>query len=204
MINTNMSLMSLAQTGAPQTSVPVATTRTEDAPVVKGDSVDIQSSPGAAAPRFKDSASSVKRDAVLTGLMIASAFLPPPARIIVAGVGGGLAMLTGFGELREGMRHMDTHEVFDGALHMLAGGAMVAAGTVGGPIFDAWALSGGVGLLAAKQALVDHPKEAIVGSFKEVGGLVKDGFLSVREEFRSHPKPEPQPDPKPEPPAPKP
>jgi len=136
--------------------------------------------PAAAAPIFNAS-QSIARDTLLGSLMLATAFLPPMARLATGIIAGSIGALTGLGEVREGMKTGNTQQVLDGGMHMLTGGVTTALGVIGNPVFSVWATSGGLAILAGK-TFIDHPGSTLKGAAEEIGGLFADGFNAVRQE----------------------
>lgn len=140
---------------------------------------------------FTDSARSGRRD-LLFGLALAAGtpgVLPPTAGKLVSGIVGGLGLLSGYGEVREGMRRSDIHQVLDGALHMGISVSLLAVTAVSSPLVGAFISTGGYTLLAGKM-LYDHPRDVLDVVALQPLGLIRDAGRSVWLEFRPEPEPE--------------
>ena len=130
---------------------------------------------------FYESSKSLKRDALMAVSLLSPMALPPSAGMAVGGVIGGLGLLAGYGELREGMRNMNTREVIDGVLHMGASTAMLTSVVVSNPITAAVATGVGMTLLAAKR-VVDRPKVAVEVALYEPFKMIRDSGISIYNE----------------------
>lgn len=134
---------------------------------------------------FRDSARSGRRD-LLFGVALAAGtpgVLPPTAGKLVGGIVGGLGLVSGYGEVREGMRRSDVHQVLDGALHMGISITLLAVAAVSSPLVGAFLSTGGYTLLGTK-ILYDHPKDALDVVALQPLGLIRDAGRSVWLEFR--------------------
>ncbi len=137
---------------------------------------------------FSDSARSGRRD-LLFGVALAAGtpgVLPPTAGKLVSGIVGGLGLISGYGEVREGMRRSDIHQVLDGALHMGVSVSLLAMTAVSSPLVGAFLSTGGYTLLAGKM-LYDHPKDVLDVVALQPLGLIRDAGRSVWLEFRPEP-----------------
>lgn len=132
---------------------------------------------------FYESSRSLKRDGLITGALLAPLALPHTASMAVGGVVGTLGLVAGYGEMREGMRNMNTREVLDGVLHMGASTAMLTSSFVSNPVTATIASTVGVSLMAAK-LLVDHPKDVLDVALYQPLKLVKDAGKSIYNEFK--------------------
>lgn len=139
---------------------------------------------------FRDSARSGRRD-LLFGVALTAGtpgLLSPTAGRLVSGIVGGLGLISGYGEVREGMRRSDVHQVLDGALHMGISISLLTVAAVSSPLAGALLSTGGYTLLAAK-VLYDHPQDALDVVALQPLGLLRDAGRSVWLEFRPE-KPE--------------
>ena len=133
---------------------------------------------------FLESSRSLRRDSLLTGALASTIVLPKSAAMGVGAVVGTLGMLAGYGEVREGMRTMNTHEVIGGALHMGASAALLASAAMPGSILGGLVAAGGMTVLAAK-TLYDRPKDVADVLFRQPVALVRDAGKSVWLEFKN-------------------
>ncbi|MBT9587979.1 hypothetical protein IV102_31880 [bacterium] len=138
---------------------------------------------------FLDSSRSLRRDALLAGALASTITLPKTAALGVGGVVGVLGLVASYGEIREGMRTMNTHEVIGGALHMgastalLASAALQTSATVSGGLVGGLVAAGGLSMLAAK-TLYDRPGDVADVVFRQPLNLVRDAGKSIWLEFR--------------------
>ncbi|MBI3926166.1 MAG: hypothetical protein HY319_11540 [Armatimonadetes bacterium] len=155
--------------------------------------------------RFKSSSNSLRRDALwglaLVGTRMLQAAPWPWLGPTTGAVVGGLAAVSGFGELREGISRSDVKEVLDGAAHMLTGAVIVAAGATPLAATGLPVLTAGLCLLGGK-ALLDHPGEALGLVGGESWQATKDAGAAIKREasalFSSHSAPEKAPEKAPE------
>ncbi|MEW6283022.1 MAG: hypothetical protein AB1758_30695, partial [Candidatus Eremiobacterota bacterium] len=146
---------------------------------------DPEPKPEPAPPKFREAARSFRRDALLGGALLASAagVMPRYAGPVV----GAFGILAGYGELREGMRKMDTHETIDGVLHMAASSTLIAASLVNNLFFATMVAGGGLAVLGLK-ALYDHPRDALDVLVGQPLALIRDAAGAIVEEFKDHPE----------------
>lgn len=137
---------------------------------------------------FLESSRSLRRDALLAGALASTVTLPKAAALGVGGVVGVLGLVASYGEIREGMRTMNTHEVIGGALHMgastalLASAALQTSASVSGGLVGGMVAAGGLTLLAAK-TLYDRPGDVADVVFRQPLNLVRDAGKSIWLEF---------------------
>ncbi|MBM3461894.1 MAG: hypothetical protein FJX76_07325 [Armatimonadetes bacterium] len=131
-------------------------------------------------PLLKSSAS-IERDVFLGTTSALSRVIPGFAGRLAGGITGPLAAISGFGELREGMRTDNTRQVLDGALHMAAGGLTTAAALAPNPIIGTVLAVASLGVLGFK-VVMDRPVGLVRLTVVEAGRLVRDAFQAVRNE----------------------
>ena len=109
--------------------------------------------------------------------------LSPAAGKLVGSLVGGLGLVAGYGEVREGMQTSDIHQVLDGALHMGVSVSLLAVAAVSSPLVGAFLSTGGYTLLAGKM-LYDHPKEVVDTVALQPFKLARDAARSIWREVQ--------------------
>lgn len=134
-------------------------------------------------PKFKESSRSLKRDAFYFASMLMGKFLPIIGSFVgpVVGVAGAAAAC---GEIREGIRTKDMHQVLDGAAHMGMSALVFSSAFVSSPLLVPGMVLAG-SLLTLAKVLYDHPKGAADFLLKEGGRLFRDAFRSGGVEMQS-------------------
>ncbi|MFN8611898.1 MAG: hypothetical protein U0931_30415 [Vulcanimicrobiota bacterium] len=132
---------------------------------------------------FGQSSRSLRRDSLLGSALASTIVLPKNGAMGVGAVVGGLGVLAAYGEIREGMRNMNTHEVLDGAIHMGASVALLASAAMPGTVVGGFVAAGGMSLLAAK-TVYDRPKDVADVLLRQPIGLVRDAGKSIWLEFK--------------------
>lgn len=134
---------------------------------------------------FRESARCARRDLLFGAALTAATpgVLPPTAGKIVGGVVGGLGLLSGYGEVREGMKQADIHQVIDGALHMGIAVSLLAVTAVSSQLAGAFLSTGGYTLLAGK-ILYDHPADVLDVLALQPLKLARDAGRSLWHEVR--------------------
>lgn len=135
-------------------------------------------------PMFRDSARCARRDMLFGAALAAGTpgVLSPTAGKLVGGIVGGLGILSGYGEVREGMKRSDLHQVLDGAFHIGISVSLLATAAVASPLVGAFISTGGYTMLAGKM-LYDHPREVVDTLALQPFKLIRDAGRSVWNEF---------------------
>lgn len=133
---------------------------------------------------FSQSSRSLRRDSLIGSALASTIVLPKHGAMGVGAVVGTLGAIAAYGEIREGMRNMNTHEVLDGAIHMGASMALLASAAMPGSVVGGFVAAGGISLLAAK-TVYDRPKDVADVLLRQPIGLVRDAGKSIWLEFKT-------------------